>query len=276
MTLSERNVFFKTGIVFCAVITLIVFAASFLIIPVYPTMEENTRRPEYLFQIISGWFLENDYYAVHASLVMATLFSFIGMILIFSFFERTSAPEIIYISFFIFSFSFEVIRLVFPLHLIYNFPSSYLLGASRVLLFARYFSIFSLFAGSICAAGLEVQKTRNVIFIILIAVFVITSGVPIDTQTWDTNLNAASGYTSMFKTIEVIAFIITVVSFFIAGRIRGSGEYAHIGIGVLFAMTGRNILIGTDNWAGPVLGILLLSFGTWFVCSKLHKIHLWL
>jgi hypothetical protein len=246
------------------------------VVPIYPEIETNIRRPEYLFQVISGWFLGSDYYAVHASLILAVVFSFVGTLLIHNFFERTSAPEILYISFFTLSLSFEVIRLILPLHLIYNFPSSYLLGASRVLLFARYFSVISLFTASVCAAGLEVQKTRNVIFFMVIAALLIILGIPVDTQIWDTSFVMFSGYSSMFRMIEAVVFITTAITFFIAAKVRDSREYIYVGIGVILALIGRNILIGTDNWAGPVPGIFLLSFGTWFICSRLHKIHLWL
>ena len=276
MTLSERNIFFKAGITFCSVITLLILAASFLIMPVYSEMSEDSGRPVNLFQFISGRFLENNYYAVHISLIIAVLFSLIGMLLIHSFFERTSTPEIVYISLFIASFSFEIIRLILPLHFIYNFPSLYLLSASRVLLFARCFCIFSLFTAGIFAAGFEAQRTRNVILIIFVTALAISLGVPIDVLNWDTGLNTGNGYASMFRLIESAAFIGTVISFFIAVKVRGSGDYVYVGIGVIFALIGRSMLLGTDNWAGPVLGILLLSFGTSFLCSKLHKIHLWL
>jgi hypothetical protein len=276
MTLSGRNNFFKTGIAFCFVITLLALSASIFTIPVYPAMEENTRHPVNFFQNITGRLINNSYLAVHVSLVLAVLFSFIGMILIFFFFERTSAPEILYISLFTISFSFEAIRLILPLHLIYNFSFFYLLIATKVLLFARYFSIFSLFSASICAAGLEIQKIRNIILILIVTVLLIVMGIPIDTQTWDTGFNMVRGHSFLLKMIEAVVFIATVLTFFVAIKVRDSKEYAYIGIGVILALTGRKILIGTDNWASPVLGILLLSFGTWFICSKLHKIHLWL
>lgn len=276
MTLSERNVFFKAGIVFCFFITILALAVSILTVPVYSAMEENVRRPAYLFQIITGWILKSNYYAVHVSMVLAVLFSLLGMIFIHSFFERTSAPEIIYISLFTISLSFEIIRLILPLHLIYNFSIFYLINASKLLLFARHFGIFSLFTASVCAAGLEVQKTRNVILTMIITVFLAVFGIPIDNQTWDTSFYMISGYFFMFNMIEAAVFFATVITFFVAAKVRDSKEYVHVGIGVMFALTGRNILVGTDNWAGPVMGALLLSFGTWFICSKLHKIHLWL
>jgi len=276
MTLSERNSFFNVEIAFCALSAILILAASFIVMPVYQNIDENLRRPAGIVHALFNRFLEVNYFAVHISMIMAVLFSVIGIILIYSFFEQTSAPEILYITFFTVSFSFETIRLILPLSLIYDIPSLYILMALRILLFARYFGIFSLFAASVCAAGLEMQKTRNIIMIIFIAALIITFSVPIDTQNWDASLNMVNGYISMFRLIETVSFLATVLSFFIAVNVRGSKEYVYIGIGVMLAMIGRNLLLGADNWVIPVPGILLLSIGTWFVCSKLHKIHLWL
>jgi len=239
-------------------------------------MEEASRRPAHIYQAITGWFLNSNFYSVHITLVFAALFSLVAIILIHSFFERTHAPEILYISIFTVSFTFESFRLFLPLHYIFNFPYIYLLIMSRFLLFIRYFSIFSLFTAGICAAGLEVQKTRTIIFIITIAALIITIGVPIDILNWDTSLNIVNGYRAIFRMIELAAFLTTTISFFVAAKNRDTREYRYIAIGVILVFIGRNILLGTDNWLGPVPGIALLSIGTWLICSKLHKIYLWL
>jgi len=277
MTLSERNTVFKIGIVFCSICALFIVAASFLIIPVYSKiMEEYTRHPANFFQFFTGIFMKNNYYAVYVSLVVSVLFSLIGIISIHSFFERTSAPEILYIAIFTISFAFETIRLILPLHHIYIFSLFYVSLASKFLLFIRCLSIFSLFAAGLCAAGLEIQKTRNVIFVIIIAAAVITFGVPLDGSNWDTSMNIINRYSSTFALVELTAFITTMISFFIAAKIRDSKEYINVAIGSMLALIGRSFLIDVDNWIGPILGILLLSIGTRFLCSRLHKIHLWL
>jgi len=276
MTLSERNVFFRTAIAFCAISTLLTLGISYLVVPAYKTIGENTRRPVDIVQFFLGHLLKSNYFAVHISLAALVIFSLVVLFLILSFFEQTSTPEILYISFFIFSFSFEIIRLVLPLHLIYTIPSFYLLVLMRVLLFARYFGIFSIVAASLCAAGFEVQMTRNMILIIIAAALIIIIGVPIDTQSWDTSLNIIYGFSTIFRVIEAAAFLTAVISFFIAANVRGSVEYIYIGIGVMFAFIGRHFLLYFDNWAGPIPGIIMLSFGTWLACSKLHRIYLWM
>jgi hypothetical protein len=166
--------------------------------------------------------------------------------------------------------------LILPLQQIFIFSSFYVSISSRGLLFARYFGIFSLFTASICAAGLEVQKTRNVLFIIIIAALIITVSVPINVLNWDTSLNIINGYVSIFRMTELAVLLTTMISFFIAAKFRDSKEYIYVAVGSMLALIGRNILLNTDNWIGPLPGIFLLSFGTWFLCSKLHKIHLWL
>jgi len=276
MTLAGRNIFFRIAIIFCAVSTLMVLAASFFALPAYKNLEENTRRPADFLQAFAGRFLEANYFAVHASIVMAVLFSLAGIFLIFYFFEQTMVPEILYIAIFILSFSFEVIRLFLPLCMVYDIPSFYLLITLRILLFARYFGIFSLFTAGICATGLEVQMTRNLILIISIATLAITFGVPIDIQSWDTSLNIKFGFKSLFRMTEIIVYLITVISFFVAVNVRGSKEYVYIGNGLILTLAGRYLFLYFDNLAGIIPGILMLSFGTWFVCSKLHKIYLWM
>jgi len=276
MTLSERNFFFKTGIFFSAAVILLILAASFLTIPMYPEIEENTRRPAYFFQTVSGSILGNNYYAVHSLLALAAIFSFTVMLLIHIFFERTPAPEILYIAFFVISLSFEALRLLLPLHLVLNFPSIYLRIATRVLLFARFVGIFSLLTASLCASGMDVQKNRNAIFIIIIAALAVTIGVPIDSQTWDTGFNLITGYLTMFRVVEILVFLITIASFLIASKIRDTKEYIFVAVGVMLALMGRNILLYSDNWITVGMGIVMLALGTWFLCTRIHKINLWM
>ena len=277
MTLSERNNFFKTGIVLCSICTLFVAAASFLIIPVFSgIMGEYTRRPDNVFQLLTGFFMKSNYYAVYVSMAASVLYSLVSIIFIYFFFERTSSPEILYIAIFTISFALEAARFILPLQHIFYFSLFYVGLATRVLLFARFFSIFSLFTAGLCAAGLEIQRTRNVIFVLILTSIVITISVPIDSSNWDTSLNIVNSYNTMFTLVSAAVFITTMISFFIAAKIRDTREYSSIAIGVILALAGRGFVVNVDNWTSLIPGIILLSFGTVILCSKLHKIHLWL
>jgi hypothetical protein len=276
MTLADRNLFFKAGIVFCAVCTVVVLIATSPVMPVYAELGENPNRSTELFEGIIINFINVNYYAVHASIAIAVLFSFISTFVIYKYFEQTNAPEILYIAIFSISISFEVFRLIVPLHSIINIPSLYMLIASRIMLFGRYFGIFSIFLAGICAAGFEVDKVHNLILIITVPVLIISIGIPIDSQTWDTSFNMITGLTSMFRLLDIVIFLITVMSFFVAAHIHSSKDYSYIGLGVFLSLIGRNLLLDADNWLSLPIGIVLLTIGMWFTCSKLHKIYLWL
>ncbi|MDR1318478.1 MAG: hypothetical protein LBJ90_02550 [Treponema sp.] len=276
MTLSERNICFKAGIVLAALSIAAVVAASVTIIPARLILEETAIRSAGIFQALISRFLKPAPYSVYASIAGAVLYALITATLIYYFFEKTQSPEILFVFFFVLSFAVETTRFMLPLRRVYEIPSLYQLMAARTLLFGRYFGIFSLFIASVYATGLEVQKQRTITLVIVVATMIIALGVPVDILTWDTSFNMVNGYTSLFRLIEIGTFLITIVSFFIASYIRGSREYIFVGLGAFLVFLGRNILINGDTWASPLPGILFLSLGAWFICTQLHKIYLWL
>ena len=276
MTLSERNIFFKAGIILSVICMVISIAGSLKAIPVYGSVEgEISCRSEGIFQAIAGKNMDARLMAVHIGILMLALYSFLSMVLIYYYFEKTQSPEILFIVFFAASFSMEVFRLSIPLGYVYELPSLYLILSSRIVLAGRFFGLFSLFTASVFAVGFEAQRS-NVILIIVMVTLIMALGVPIDTQVWDSSLNMVNGFNSMFKLIEAGIFLITVISFLIAAWRRGSREFAFIGIGAALVFLGRNILLNADTWPGLPAGLIFLVAGTWLICNRLHKVYLWL
>ena len=277
MTLSTRNNVFKLGITLSFLCLLICVFASMEVIPIYPSMEnEITHRPGSIFHKFTGNFLNAKLLAVHCCILALVLYSFFSMILTYYSFEKTQSPEILFVAFFAVSFSLEALRLILPLGWVHEIPALYVLMTSRIILFSRYFGIFSLFTASVYAVGYKSQKQHNVIMILAVITLIITLGVPIDTQVWNSSLNMISGYVSMFRLIEAGTFLITTISFFIAAWVRSSREFIFIGVGSAMTFFGRNILLNADTWAELPTGLLFLVVGTWLICTRLHKIYLWL
>jgi len=277
MTLSNRNAVFKAGIVLSSFCLLIAIAALLVTAPVYTYMEaEIAVRSEGFFQTILGRPFEARLLAVHFTVMFLALYSLLSIALIYFFFEKTQSPEILFVAFFAASFSLEVLRLILPLGYVHEIPSLYVLAASRIILFGRYFGIFSLFAASVHAAGYQSQQQRSAIMIIVTTTLFVALSAPVDTQIWDSSLTMLSGYASMLRLVDVGILLITTASFFIATWPRGSREFIFIGIGSVLALLGRNILLHTDTWAGLPVGLLFLSVGTWLICKRLHRIYLWL
>jgi hypothetical protein len=277
MTISARNNLFKAGIILSALSFAAIAVAAFVIIPAYPeAASEAVRRSTGMFQGFLGNLGPGASYAPFAAMTGIVLYSLIGITLIYFLFEKTQSQEILFFSLFVISLAAESVRIVVPLKVIYEFPAVYCVMASRTLVFSRYFGLFALFASGICAAGLEAQKQRNTIIIIALTALAIAMGIPVDGLSWDSSLIMLTGYTTMFTIVEGGLLFFTVVSFFIAAYDRSSRDYIFIGIGALLAFAGRNILLYADAWLAPFPGLLALGAGTWFFCTRLHQIYLWL
>ena len=206
----------------------------------------------------------------------AIFYSAISIILLYIYFEKTQSPEIFFIAIFCISLSFEIARIMVPLGEVFTFPAVYFTAASRFLLFGRCLGLFSLFAASVYAAGLDVQKQLIILLTIALAAIVIAANVPIDTLAWDSSLKMLNSYGEMFRMVEAAVFIIAITSFFISAFTRGSKSYSSIGVGVFLAFGGRSLAIYSDTWFTAIPGFFLLVIGTWLACSRLHKMYLWL
>jgi hypothetical protein len=277
MTLSVRNNCFKAGIILSSLSLAAAVAAIFVVLPVYPeAASEAARRSAGMFQGLLEKLGPSAPYVPFASMLGAVLYSLISIILIYFLFEKTQSQEILFFSLFVVSMAVESIRIIVPLKVLYDFPALYCVMAARILVFSRYFGLFSLFASGVCAAGLETQKQRNTVIVILLTALAIAMGIPVDGLSWDSALIMLTGYTTMFTIVEGGLLLFTVISFFIAAYNRSSRDYIFIGIGTLLAFAGRNILLYADAWLSPFPALAVLAAGTWFFCTRLHQIYLWL
>jgi hypothetical protein len=277
MTLSGRNTILKGSIALSSVFLFILAASSARVIAACPDAAAAAfRRSAGFGQLIGGKFFETNPYGAYISIIASVLYSFTVTIIIYYFFEKTQSPEILFFAFFALSFGFESMRIVAPLNMDHEILPIYLMISSRLLLFGRYAGIFSLFAASIYAAGFQAQQQRITLFVIVVATLIIALGVPVDTLSWDTSFSMISGFLPMFRLVEAVMFIITLISFFISSWFRSEKEFIVIGIGSLLVLLGRNLLLNADTWISPIPGSLALAAGTWFICTRLHKVYLWL
>jgi hypothetical protein len=277
MPLSVRNNFFKAGIFFAILSLCFVAVSGYLSFSAFPVaIATSAMRPQGTIQTLIEGFTEPIGYIPFWSMLGAAAYSLIGITLIYYFFEKTQSPEIFFIGFFVISLAFEFSRITIPLKEVFLFPAMYLVAALRVLLFGRYFGLFSLFTASICAAGLDPQRQQNISVLIVIASLVIALNVPVDSLVWDSAFLLRNSYRSMFFMVEIGILFVTVLTFFVSALTRGFRNYTFIGIGSFLAFAGRNILINSDNLITPIPGFVILAAGTWLICSQLRKVYLWL
>ena len=276
MTLSVRNHYFKGGIILAALSFSLTVLAGYFAFPFFPAaLESAVLRSDGIIRIFIED-LEPVAIVPLFSILGAVLYSLVSIILIYYFFEKTQSPEILFIALFVISLSFEITRIMIPLRMAFQFSAIYPVTASRLLLFGRYFGLFSLFAAGVYASGLDVQKQQGTFFMLIMSSMIIALNIPVDSLVWDSSLRISSGYSTMFNFIEAGVLIITLLTFFISAYTRGTGAYIPIGIGSLLAYTGRNILLNSDTWITPLAGLLIMAAGTWLICTRLHRIYLWL
>ena len=276
MTLLLRNNLLRAGIILAAFSLTFILLCGYLAFPVYPeAMASVTLRPQGIIQKIIDNIAEPSAYVPYWTMLAAAAYSLVSTILIYYFFEKTQSPEILFFGFFVISLSFEFIRIIIPLGTVYRFPAMYLITASRVLLFGRYFGLFSLFAASVYAAGLDGQKQQTISIILILAAMVIALNVPIDSLVWDSTFMLWNGYSTMFAWVDSSVLAVTIITFLISAYTRPSKSYVFVALGTFMAYAGKDILLNSDTWITPVPGLLSLAIGTWFVCARLHREYLW-
>ena len=277
MTLLVRNNFFRGGIALASFSLGIVALTGYFAYPAFPGAASfYAMRSQGMIQSLIEGLAEPSAYIPFWAILCAVLYSLVSIILIYYFFEKTQSPEILFIGFFVLSLAFEFTRIIIPFRMIFSFPAEYLVTASRILLFGRHFGLFSLFAASVCAAGLDSQNQNNMSGVMVLAALVIALNVPIDSLIWDSTFMLWNGYRSMFHMLETGILIVSMVTFFISAYTRGSVSYVFIGVGAFLMLTGRNILISSDTLFMLIPGASILVMGTLFVCARLHKEYLWL
>ena len=277
MTLSVRNNFFRGGIVLASLSLVLVVSVGYLAYPAFPdAASSSAMRSQGILQSLMEELPEPSAYIPFWAMLCAVLYSLVSVIMILYYFEKTQSPEILFIGFFVFSLAFEFARIVIPFRMIFSFPADYLVTASRILLFGRHFGLFSLFAASVYAAGLDSQNQYNIISVLVLAALVIALNAPIDSLVWDSTFMLWNGYSSMFQMLETGIMAVSIVTFFISAYTWGSVNYVHIGVGAFLMLAGRSILINSDTLIALILGASILVIGTLFICAKLHKEYLWL
>ena len=277
MTLTVRNSFFKGGITIAVISLGLVVLGGYFSFPALPqTSAAAAHRSGGVLQTLLFNHVPHSDFASFFAILGAVVYSLVSIALILYNYEKTQSPEIIFIGFFVISLSFEFVRLIIPLREVILFPSIYAIFASRILLFGRYFGLFSLFAAGVYAAGLDIQKQQNAFFMIVLAALIIAMNVPVNILVWSTAFEIMNGYSSMLAMVETSVFIVTIITFLVSAYSRGSAVFVYVAAGIFFAYTGRNILLASDNWIALFSGLLVLSAGTWYTCIRLHKEYLWL
>jgi hypothetical protein len=276
MTVSKHVILLKGGLA----VSLLALAAFVLLapalFPVYPDMVGKAA-------VRSGWIaggslslgpLATAPDAVFAGTGLAVLFAFASNALLFYFFEKTQSVEVRFLSIFLFSFAFELMRLGVPVREVFALPGRAPAVAARLLMFGRFFGLFALFAAGLNAIGLKTQKEEQLVAAIAVAALLFAFRMPIDVFNYDTSLRPLAGFAATFRAADAALGLLAVACFVLGAYTRGVREYYAVSASLLAAVAGRALLLHADNWL-IIPGFLLLCAAAWFAGRQFRRMYLW-
>ncbi|MDR0684446.1 MAG: hypothetical protein LBF83_04900 [Spirochaetaceae bacterium] len=214
-------------------------------------------------------------YAAFAGMGTAVLFAFVSQVLLFYFFEKTQAIEVRLLATFLFSFTFEILRIVIPLKTVMNLSGYIPVIASRLIVFGRFYGLFALFAAGLCVSGLEIRREETIIFPVAMAALLFALRMPIDSFYYDTSLYPLAGFPRTFGIMNAVIVVLSFLCFVSGAYTRGIREYYFIALGVLAAAIGRRLLLTADTWVMLAAGSGLLFFGAWYAGIQFRRMYLW-
>ena len=214
-------------------------------------------------------------YAAFAGIGTAVLFAFVSQVLLFYFFEKTQAIEVRLLGTFLFSFTFEVLRIVVPLRAVMRLSGYIPAIASRLMVFGRFYGLFALFAAGLCVSGLKIRREETIIFPMAIAALLFALRMPIDSFYYDTSLYPLIGLSRTFGTVNAVIVMLSFLCFVSGAYTRGSREYYFIAMGIMTAAIGRRLLLAADTWVMLAAGFVFLFFGTWYAGLQFRRMYLW-
>jgi hypothetical protein len=273
MTLTTRNWYLLAGIGFSLAALVLALVFAHIALPLFPGLVDEAAVRGFTYGMFPAW--QVNPYVPFAVMLAAVVYAVITQTLVYQFFEKTQSPEIFFFALFVFSFTFECVRMALPLQQHYALPQVFAVTAERLELFGRFFGVFALFASSIYATGFKAQKQGTVLFLITLIALFFAIRIPIDPLAWDSGLRLNSGHRSMFRIIETVTALLAVASYLVSARMRGGKEFVLVGVGAFLAFMGRMFLLDANAFSTAALAFLCLLAGTGLVCKQLHRIYLW-
>ena len=113
------------------------------------------------------------------SLAFQLVYALIFLLILGRQIRRNPSAEMAFLSIFLFTFSLQILRLVFFINSPYA-PDTDL--ATRIIYFGRLLGLCSLFAASLFSTGLQIQKFGQVLLICLLTSFSLASLLPVNSS----------------------------------------------------------------------------------------------
>lgn len=281
MTIAGRN---KTRLIlvfFSILIFLLSIAALALIFTNNKLANHNnfngTEKYYNEFQkiITSNTITKYNSYVVCITIALFPLMSSLFLLYIYFSFKKTYALEMSFFVVFIFSLSFESLRLFFPVYNFSNMLLENISSISKLVYFCRLTGFISLFVSSIFAAKIITRQISYVLFFIFFISFCITILMPVNNFHINALFISEIKYSYSYITTAVLLSIMSCINYVVVYITKNAKEYRQAAISSSAFITGHWLLLFTGSILTFILGVILFIGGIITFIRSIHNYHIW-
>lgn len=190
-------------------------------------------------------------------------------------FENTQTSELLFFATFLLGCLCEGSRLLIPLFALGESFSQLQLFMGRALFVGRMLAPLSFVGAAILSDSDQRQDLERNVLIIIAAAILTALAVPLNTAQVTTACTITWGFPRLFTAMRALFVVTAVVSFWLNGWRHDTAELRHIALASLLVLCGYQLLACADNFVFLIIGLALLSMGTYLLLTKLHKLYMW-
>lgn len=277
VTLTTRNTILFILLVVTIAIAFLVGFSGYLYRPESVDIAELTPRltseQQYLFVRWNQPSVQVGHLLV--ALSVGSAISIVGTILVLRYFRRTNAPEVFLFALFLVSISGDNFKLAIPLLIMLDQPPFYGVIVTRVIQFCHLFGVFSLFASTLFATGMDYQRLGNVTVVTFIVALAMTYTMPVDSHTLYPSLVFQMGDQLTLQILVAALAGLSVVNIGSATLVHGSDGFGIYAATVLFMYAGRETLFLLPGFLVSLVGAAVLVAGAATYGIKKYVDYLW-
>lgn len=218
--------------------------------------------------------LSQSMYLNLGSVLFLTVFSLIGWFIIRSYFKKTASAEMFFFMFFVISLSFETVRILQILLIIYE--EAMFLGnlLTRIVFFGRFFGLLCLFFSGLFSSWLEFQRIGLVLSVSLLLPFALSSAVPVGTEI-QADLMYILGSRNEVMLVVIALEVFCVLNYIFAAVFLKQKESLMVALGMAFVVGGRELMFFAPQLVFIIIGSICLILGSIVFGRKIHALYLW-
>ena len=272
MTIQTRN---RMRLLFLCFSSLIVLFAVFSYLFAF-IKEAYISLPENMLYSTSRSHLAYSPIAVSTVALAFSVASFAFALYVYFAFKKIQSDEIFFFEVFLFSISWEALRLLPPLFLFSSGILVELASISRILYFFRFLALFSLLSMSLFSIKPIARQKFFIMFLLVFLSLMLSMAEVFDSTQINPLFLSGSSVLSKTYIIIFIAFSIFILSTISLSYVYNSiAERLHIIGGAISLILGYFAMLIFYDYVFTFLGLFLFLYGIANIIRNIHAIYLW-